>query len=297
MIRFTLVIRNISMLIGSFIVVLISVADDKIRITDSHGKWAFEKPPERIAIVNWTLTEQLLELGISPVAIADLSGFNKQSPQTTITNQNNIIDLGSRFGPNLSKLKSSKPDLIIIGYSQRDLMRPLSNIAPVMYFNNFSRRFDNAKKADERFLVLAKLFNKTDFAKRKLQDRDNKINKIKQELNRHFNKTLPNLNIALIDKKNAWVFLENSVPFYVASKLGFPSKLTQKPSKLGTHKIPLTELNQNSDCVVLVDKSQPTQRFTQNKQCLYTMQATNNYGGAMSQLYLAEAIKKAILTN
>jgi len=111
---------------------LTSSTTKTINIRDSHGKWSFEKPPERIAVINWTLTEQLLELDFKPVAVADIPGFEKAAPDTTIPE--GITDIGSRFAPHLDKLKETKPDLIIIGYSQRDLLRPLSNTKRINAF-------------------------------------------------------------------------------------------------------------------------------------------------------------------
>jgi len=271
---------------------------EKIEITDSHGKWVFDAPPKRIAIINWTLSEQILELGVTPVAIADLAGFKQTAPQTKVAS--NIVDLGSRFTPNLNQLRKLSPELIIIGYSQRDLLRPLSNIAPVMYFNNFSRRYDNAKKADERFITLAKLFGKTDFAIKVLHDREQEINNIASSLNTQFNGNLPKLTIASIKKGDAWLFLNNSIPFSVANRLGFkPSPIEKKPSKLGTHKISLKELSALEGCVLLLNSThdlkavKPESTTVKKTQCWQTLQTTNAYGGRQSQLYLAQAIKQS----
>lgn len=272
---------------------------EKIEITDSHGKWVFDSPPKRVAIINWTLSEQIIELGVTPLAIADLAGFKKIAPQTKIPN--NVKDLGSRFTPNLKKLRELSPELIIIGYSQRDLLRPLSNIAPVMYFNNFSRRYDNAKKADERFIVLAKLFEKTDFANNKLNDRNQRINKTTLLLKKQFNENLPQLTIVSIKNDFAWLFLNNSIPYSVANQLGFQSSpIEKKPSKLGTHKTSLEALSTLDGCVVFLNSSFDTDSKTnfdsinvKNPQCKHTLNPANAYGGSLSQLYLAQSIAQA----
>ena len=265
---------------------------EKIEITDSHGKWVFDSPPKRVAVINWTLSEQLFELGVEPIAIADLPGFIKTSPQTRVSPISQ--DLGSRFTPDLKKLRQLAPELIIIGYSQRDLLRPLSNIAPVMYFNNFSRRFDNAKKADERFLVLAKLFGKTEFAEQRLQHRDQGLNRVTSSLNDHFKGDLPQVTIASIKKDSAWLFLNNSIPFSVAQQLGFkPSGIEKKPSKLGTHKVNVKELAELDGCILLLN-SDPIESVTvKNPHCNHTLLTTHAYGGSLSQLHIAQSIEKA----
>lgn len=271
----------------------------KIEITDSHGKWVFNSPPKKIAVINWTLSEQIIELGVTPIAIADLAGFKKTAPQTQTPN--NIIDLGSRFSPNLKKLRELSPELIIIGYSQRDLLRPLSNIAPVMYFNNFSRRYVNVKKADERFLVLAKLFGKIDFAKNKLGVRDKRIDEIRSTIKKQFNENLPQLTIVSIKNDVAWLFLNNSIPYSVANQLGFkPSPIEKKPSKLGTHKVNLKTLSSLDGCVVFLNSSFDISNNTKfdsikvkEPKCKHILNPTNAYGGSLSQLYLAQSIAQA----
>ena len=278
--------------------------DNKIRIRDSHGKWAFDKPPTRIAVINWTLTEQLIELNVNPVAIADIPGFKTTSPQTPFSKQqNNAIDLGSRFTPNLKKLKDSEPELILIGYSQRDLLRPLSNIAPVMYFNNFSRRNNNAEKADERFLILAKLFNKTEFAKNKLRDRDEQIIALRQRLERDFRleqfaNEKPLFTVASLKQNELWAFSNNSLPEAIVKKLVFSPELIDKPSKLGTRRLNQTEIDQLNGCLILINNSDnslsPSQSSILANSCTFLAKPTNTFGGAMSQLYLAKSLVKSL---
>ncbi len=273
---------------------------EEIHIRDSHGKWVFKAPPKRIAVINWTLTEQLLELNVSPVAIADFQGFKATSPQTALPNvDDQIIDLGSRFAPDLAALRGANPDLILIGYSQRDLLRPLANIAPVMYFNNFSRRYQNDEKADERFLILAKLFKKTAYAQQKLNNRDEKLHKIKKNIDTYFDSNLPQLTIASIQKDKPWVFLENSMPFAVSKQLGFSSHLSQKATKFGTHSSSFKDLFSQNGCVFFINNDTDNdlaKAIPNTPPCTVQLNKTNTYGGAMSRLYIAESILAGIET-
>lgn len=272
-----------------------ALADNKIRIRDSHGKWAFDAPPERIAVINWTVTEQLLELGIAPIAIADKAGFKTTAPQTLFSSeQDQAIDLGSRFTPDLKQLKALKPELILIGYSQRDLLRPLSNIAPVMYFNNFSRRNNNAEKADERFLTLAKLFNKTEFAKQKLVKRDIQINLLKEQLSLNLTEKYI-FTVASLKQNEIWAYSKNSLPEAVLIKLGLTPELDDKPTKLGTRKLKNKEINQLQGCFIFINNTNNKHKTAENHHCSYHAATTNTFGGAMSQLYLAESIANSLM--
>jgi len=278
--------------------------DSKIRIQDSHGKWAFEQPPKKIAVINWTLTEQLFELGVTPVAVADLTGFRANSPQTTLPEKHNmIVDLGSRFSPNLELLKTTEPELIIIGYSQRDLMRPLSNIAPVMYFNNFSRRGDNLQRADNHFLSLATLFDKSSFAQQKLTERDAKIFSLRDKLLstfKQYNKAIPTVTTVSIKGNDIWAYLNGSIPYGVLTKLGVSPELSEKPSKLGTHKLSNKQINEIQGCLLFINNSDmasslPMKSKNKKESCYLQAEPANTFGGSISHLHLAESFTQALL--
>jgi len=191
----------------------------------------------------------------------------------------------------LNALKETKPDLIVIGYSQRDLLRPLSNIAPVMYFKSFGHRYDNAAKADQRFRQLAKLTGKTDLAESKLKARDEKISTLKNKLNKHFESNKPTFTAINIDKSN-WAFVNNSLPYSVINKLGLITALNEKPGKLGVKKISDKELTKLSTegCLLFVAESK-----TFETSCSYQLDPVHLYGGSMAQAYIAEKIANAII--
>ena len=146
----------------SFLILNSAIANAQIEITDSHGKYQFEKPPERVVVLNWALAEQLIELDVKLLGMADITGFKKYANQPRVAR--NTVDVGERLSPNLAKIKDLKPDVIIIGYSQRSLIKSLSNLGTVIYFKNFGKRYNNYQKSRERFLELAKLFDKTQLA-------------------------------------------------------------------------------------------------------------------------------------
>ena len=85
-----------------------------------------------MVVINWTLAEQVTALGVEPVGIADLKGYQQQVVEPALPTD--VADVGSRLSPNLVKIKQLQPDVIIVGYSQKSLIRVLSNIAPVVYF-------------------------------------------------------------------------------------------------------------------------------------------------------------------
>ena len=130
------------------------LSDSHYEVTDSFGKHRLQKPPERIVVTDWTLLEQILELGIVPVGAPELERYRHYVKQPILPN--GIADIGLRSSPDLKTLRSLKPGAIIVGTDQKSLARPFSLIAPVFYYNNFSARYrTNGKKTRVRFFTIS----------------------------------------------------------------------------------------------------------------------------------------------
>jgi len=273
-----------------------------IRITDSNGILSFEQPPERVVVINWTLTEQVLALGVQPVGVADIPGYLENHAAMGLSAE--TTDVGSRLAPKLETIRALKPDVIIVGYSQRPLIRVLSNIAPVVYFKNFSRRYHNAEKADERFLELARLFDRSDKAQQQLQERDAVIASLGRQLYEQFADNPPVVSLMVIDEASyAWTFGQNSMAFYVLQRLGLQQGWQQPPSQYGVEKTATGALLALPGCVLYVSNTGFDPRTSANWQALGAMQTgcfhqlppTPFYGGAMSLQTLAEHISQTLL--
>ncbi len=285
----------------------------EIQITDSHGKYNFAEPPKRVVALNWALAEQMLELGETPVGMADIEGFRKHGSKPIIPKS--VVDIGERLSPKLATIRKLKPDIILIGYSQRSLLRPLSNIATVIYFKNFGNRYNNFEKSRERFLEMAKLFDKSALAKSKIKKADERFEAMRLKLAAVFPKTqLPTLQITIpqtaseADKeKPIWVFGKNSLPFYAAKQLGLEVISPEKTSQFGTAQISAADLkelhseNNQELCNVYLPSYQSSnpanENAAQSSGCSFELDYQNAFGGTMSVLYLGEAIYQALLSH
>ena len=284
----------------------------QIEIQDSHGKYRFEKPPERVVVLNWALGEQMLELGETPVGFADINAY--QSHTSSIAVPEGVVDVGERLSPNLNEIRALKPDIILIGYSQRSLLRPLSNIATVIYFKNFGKRYNNHEKSKARFLEMAKLFDKTDFANTKLIERDKRFNALKTQLKNAFsNDALPTVQFIVPEgldgsKRNSvLVFGGNSMPYYAAQELGLSVLGAAENDQFGTAKLDDKELaalladQSNKVCKLYlssyaVDVKVGEESVSEDG-CSVDLDYQNAFGGVMSVLYLAESISSALLSS
>lgn len=290
----------------------------QVEITDSHGKYRFSEPPKRFVALNWALAEQLIALDEVPLGIAGLDQFQRLGSR--LPSLDGVQDLGPRLTPDLQKIRDLQPEIIFIGYSQRSLLRPLSNIATVVYFKNFGRRYDNAKKSEERLLELAKLFEKTNFAERLIAQRDNAIEQSKQKLNAAFADTvLPKVMMvapAAKGKRLHGLFGRNSMPFAAARSLGLDAVTTQKTDKFGAIQVSSSELSElfrlNSDktvnktkvpiCIIEfanylpeVAENQPKLINMKDADCYLGVDYQQAFGGVMSLQWLAEGIAKSLM--
>lgn len=281
------------------------VSAEPIKITDSRGKLTFDQPPKNVVVINWTLTEQLLELGITPIAVADIEGYHQQGGKPRIPD--GVIDLGKRSSPDFTKIKALKPDIILVGYSQKPLLHVLENLGTVVYFRHFSHRYNNEAQSRKVFLKLAALFDKTEMAEKKLQQRDQAIAKLKQALLEKYSQGLPRVTIVLPERRYVWVFAENSMPRFAQNQLGLASSISYEASKFGVKKVSIADLPASKDCVLYLtdhddkgtqnDVAKGLSQLVSAFSCVKRLPAVNAYGGAMSVQYLAEAITQALLAD
>ena len=212
-----------------------------IEITDSSGKHRFDQPPERIVVVNWTLTEQVLALGVVPIGVAEIEAYNRAVKVLPVPSD--VVEVGDRQSPNLDTIAALSPDVIIVGYSQKSLIRPLSRIAPVVYFKNFSRRYDNAQTAIERLRTLGRLLGQSSRANAWIQRLADTRDSLAQQIAERYPKTRP--TVAAVQYQTdlcCWLHDRNSLIRSVLDELGFASAMPQPPNNFGVRKVTVKSL-------------------------------------------------------
>ena len=92
------------------------------------------KKPTRIVALEWVYVEDLLALGIQPVGVADIGGYQEfvnVEPKLA----DNVVDVGTRQEPNLEAIAKLEPDLILgVEFRHRSIFQPLSAIAPTLLY-------------------------------------------------------------------------------------------------------------------------------------------------------------------
>ncbi len=84
-----------------------------VTLTDAFGRTVeMDRPAERVAVLEWQQTEDVLSLCLTPVAVADPAGYATWSTAETLPD--GIEDVGVRGEPNLDALFRTDPDLVVI---------------------------------------------------------------------------------------------------------------------------------------------------------------------------------------
>lgn len=305
MLVLTYKISNIKKSISLLLSCLSFMVYAEIRIEDSSGEKIFEKAPIRIASLNWELTENLIELGVSPIAIADSKGYEEWVTKPALPSSTH--DIGDRSEPNLEKLSQLKPDMILIGAALKGIQSRLEKIAPVVFFDTYKKGHNNSESVDKTFLTIATLLNKEEIAKKKLTQRAEVYEQLNSRLQNAFPEGLPKVaSMRFANITSAYVYGDNSMPQFALEALGIENALSLKKTQWGVTQKKIKFLRSVDNNVLLyfqpfyeeakLNASPLWQAmpFVQNKH-VASVSSTWTYGGAMSLQYLAEAMTEALL--
>ncbi|PKG38977.1 iron-siderophore ABC transporter substrate-binding protein [Psychromonas sp. Urea-02u-13] len=296
--QFSLTLTLLMLLVNQSVLASTTISDD----LQTHH---FETPPTRIIAINWSMAENLLELGITPIAITDIKGYRQWVVNPPIPDS--VLDIGTRSEPNLERIKELNPDLILSSALQKGLVPQLQKIAPTLYYDSFREDHNNAEKAQQIFTQIALVTGKQKQAQQRLQQQQDQIKKLKEQLITHFNGQLPKVSLIRFANPTAVIIYgDNSLSSAALDKLGIQSALTMPKTKWGFKQFPTSELAKIKEGVVLhiepfehqplLDKS-PLWNilpFVKNKQ-FSTIDSTWSYGGINAVGYTAQAVTKSLL--
>ncbi len=93
--------------------------------------------PLRVVALEWKYAEDLLAIGLQPVGVADIAGYNAWV-KIPVTLSPDVVDVGTRQAPNLELLASLQPDLILTAVNRvGESYAQLSAIAPTLVFSPY----------------------------------------------------------------------------------------------------------------------------------------------------------------
>lgn len=284
--------------------VMIVRANADITVHDAYGAVTFEQVPQRVVVLNWDILEQVLALDIEPIAAPNLPGYrqwvvNPYAPES-------IEDIGTRAEPNLEKIASLKPDVILAASPQQDLIPLLRQIAPVVYLPNFSQNEAAAQTAIKHFRTLGALFDKQELAEQKLAKLNNSFKQLRDKIRQHYSAPLDVLVMRFSTPNSVLLSTENSTTDYVVEQLGLTNPIQVSARAWGIKQDRINRLQNLEQSFVLYVQPFP-QESKLNSSPLWqampfvkklrvnSVRAVWAYGGAMSLQYMAEAITDSLI--
>lgn len=110
---------------------------------------------ERVVALEWTYVENLLALGVQPVGVADIEGYQSWVDIPVALNEE-VTDVGRRQEPNLELIAELEPDLILTAsFRAANNFEELNAIAPTIAFNPYPDPELNISQFDEMLETFA----------------------------------------------------------------------------------------------------------------------------------------------
>lgn len=149
-------------------------ADGPIVLKDAKGEVTLDKPAQKVVVLEWTFTEDMIALGVQPVGNADNEGYKVwvtgEAPLDAA-----VTDVGTRGEPNLETIASLKPDLIIaVTDSHEAIYEQLKGIAPTLLFSLYPPEGEGNQYTmmEDTFKTIAAAVGKTAEGDKVLADLD-----------------------------------------------------------------------------------------------------------------------------
>lgn len=149
----------------------VECADGERAFEHALGTACLPETVERVVTLEWSYTEDVLALGVQPVGVADIAGYEGWV-KIPVALDESVPDVGTRQEPNLEQIAALNPDLIIAPASRvSENFDDLSAIAPTLAFNAYPT--DGTAHYDEMtntFRTIAEALNREDEAEQVLTD-------------------------------------------------------------------------------------------------------------------------------
>ncbi|MFC3745264.1 ABC transporter substrate-binding protein [Paenibacillus sp. GCM10012306] len=149
-------------------------ASGPIVLKDAKGEVKLDKPAQKVVVLEWTFTEDVIALGVQPVGNADNENY-KLYVTSEAPLDASVTDVGTRDEPNLETIAALKPDLIIANApSNEAIYDQLKSIAPTLIFSLYpdEGKGDQYTLMEDTFKTIAAALGKTAEGDKVLADLD-----------------------------------------------------------------------------------------------------------------------------
>ncbi|MFD8410799.1 ABC transporter substrate-binding protein [Streptomyces sp. NPDC059650] len=134
-----------------------------IVLDTAQGQVTLTEPATKVVALEWTYTEELVALGVTPVGNADNKGYGTWITAKGADLPQGVTDVGTRNEPSLEKIRALQPDLIVIDNDRSKAnLKQLREIAPVVSFTYTTK--PQLRTMKKNFAELARAVGKQDKA-------------------------------------------------------------------------------------------------------------------------------------
>ncbi|HEY1093836.1 MAG TPA: iron-siderophore ABC transporter substrate-binding protein [Glycomyces sp.] len=117
-----------------------------------------DKPAERVVILEWAEVEISISLGVMPVGVADIEGYNVWAGAAEPLDDS-VTDVGMRSEASIDSIAGLNPDLVILENDNESIIEPLEEFVPVLVTEG-SNEEDNLARMQRDVNMIADLTGK-----------------------------------------------------------------------------------------------------------------------------------------
>jgi len=114
-----------------------------------------DKPAERIVILEWSEVEMSISLGVMPVGVADIEGYNVWAGAAEPLDDT-VTDVGMRAEASIDSIAALDPDLVILENDNEAIIEPLEEFVRVLVTEG-SNEADNIARMQRDLTMIADL--------------------------------------------------------------------------------------------------------------------------------------------
>lgn len=147
------------------------ITPSKARAASSPGEPTtpdLKNTPERIIALNWSATESLLLLGVTPVGVADRDGYPEWVKEPALPDS--ASNVGRRSAPSPSAIAELKPDLIVASSQLAPAKEQMERIAPAYFARVYTGDKAPFEEARDMLLTLGDMLDRKERAEKVLKD-------------------------------------------------------------------------------------------------------------------------------
>jgi ABC-type Fe3+-hydroxamate transport system substrate-binding protein len=207
-----------------------------IVVEDALGFVCVPEGVENVVALEWTYVENLLALGIQPIAVADIEGYNAWV-NIALELSEDVIDVGTRQAPNLELIMSLEPDLIIAATGRLgENYEALSAIAPVLAFDAYPLDITHYEEMIQTFNAIATATEREAEAEAVLEEMEAYFVEIQELLDENERLGEPFIlaqTYATGDAATFRLFTSNALGVEILQQIGFENVWTDDPQPYG----------------------------------------------------------------